>query len=518
MPRFPDEILLLDSEWFHSHFGTDIDDLLCRPSADHASILERLGVRRLTEVARIELDFSEGQESHEELFAMRLRDRTDCVLRLLHDKGSATRASIEEKLRTITARSFDQLKVIASIELDAPFVSEARPVQAFYEGDENRLTLARPVSNKSWPQAFNALFHHFLVSESGADISKLSAVCWNLVREDTIEDAHQFLNDIGMPPLVGTPEIAPPESQPLDDLGASQEPTVVPAANSRTEPTGPVAQGATKGPASVDLTPARESGPGPKGSEPGRPAGPEQAGRSDEPPGGWTPLKPKKRPGFKRQWDQALRTYARPKTGEPTESDPEKHRRRLAVEASSRKIVCDWELKHGRQPAELEQGHPGYDIVSTNPRTGEQRLIEVKGIDGEWNRTGVGVTRTEFGNAQHFGEKYWLYVVEWALDENAAHIRPIRNPATQVEEFMFDSGWRDLAEGDPGDPSDAFVPGARGLFDTWGKGTIITVERKTGGSVVLFVDIDGVGPRTMTLNLQTMRIVDSEEGDGDDDS
>jgi hypothetical protein len=83
---------------------------------------------------------------------------------------------------------------------------------------------------------------------------------------------------------------------------------------------------------------------------------------------------------------------------------------------------------------------------------------------------------------------------------------------------MFDSGWRDLAEGDPGDPSDAFVPGARGLFDTWGKGTIITVERKTGSSVVLFVDVDGVGPRTMTLNLQTMRIVDSEEADGDDDS
>jgi hypothetical protein len=226
-----------------------------------------------------------------------------------------------------------------------------------------------------------------------------------------------------------------------------------------------------------------------------------------------TPFKPKKRADFKQQWDQALRTYARPRTGEPREADPDKRRHDLAVEASSRKIACRWELKNGRQAVELAQGHPGYDIVSTNSRTGEQRLIEVKGIDGEWNKTGVGLTRTEFANAQEFGDKFWLYVVEWALDEDKARVQAIRNPATQVERFMFDSGWRDLTETDEGNPTDAFIPGARGHFGTWGTGTIVSVQRKPGGGIMLVVDVDGTGQRIMTLNLQTMKILGLDDPD-----
>ena len=520
IPRFPDEALLLDSEWIHSHFGTDIDELLCRPSADYVPLLERLGVRRLSALAKVELDLAEGQKAHEAEFEVRLRERADCVSRLLHDKDSTVRTSINSTLKTIEASSFDQLKVVASVALSKPFVSEERPVQAFYEADGNSLTLARPVGPRSWPQAFNALFHHFLSGESGADISKLSAVCWNLVQADSLADAHQYLTDIGIPDLVEETETEPSESAPLDGLGEHGEPPADEATGAGPKPPAPGDPGANTGeapPPGQGASTAPKAQPTASGSP--APIGTHGTGGESSPqPVSTMPAKPKKRPGFKQRYDQALRTYVRPKTGQPTESDAEGLRHRRAVEAASRKIVCDWELKHGRQPEELEQGHPGYDIVSTNPRTGEQRLIEVKGIDGEWNRTGVGVTRTEFSNAQHFGGKYWLYVVEWALDPASARVRSIKNPATRVEEFMFDSGWKDLAEGDQGDPKDAFVPGARGEFGMWGKGTIVTVERKTGGSVALVVNVDGLGPRTMTLNLQTMKILGSEDADGDDDS
>jgi hypothetical protein len=190
MARFPDEILMLDSEWFRLHFGNDIDGLLCRPDAQYAPLFEKLGVRTLTSVAKIELDFSDGLEEKEETFEVLLRDRTDCILRLLHDKASTVRTLVEAKLRAISVRSFDQVKIRASIELDALFVSESRPVAAFYDAAENRLIFARHQSGRTWPQAFNAMLHRFLTNESGADVARLSAVCWSLVDKATLEDAH----------------------------------------------------------------------------------------------------------------------------------------------------------------------------------------------------------------------------------------------------------------------------------------------------------------------------------------
>ena len=64
----------------------------------------------------------------------------------------------------------------------------------------------------------------------------------------------------------------------------------------------------------------------------------------------------------------------------------------------------------------MAQTHPGYDIISRNPLTGEDRFIEVKGVNGEWNQTGVGLSRLQFSNAQDYGDRYWLYVVEFVSD------------------------------------------------------------------------------------------------------
>ena len=73
------------------------------------------------------------------------------------------------------------------------------------------------------------------------------------------------------------------------------------------------------------------------------------------------------------------------------------------------------------------------------------RDIEVKGVSGEWNQTGVGLSKVRFQKAQDCGERYWLYVVEFVSDSQRRRVHPIQDPATKVTTFMFDGNWRDVA-------------------------------------------------------------------------
>jgi len=500
LPKFPDEVLMLDSEWFRSHFGNDLDVMLCRPDSQYVALFAALGVRNLTSVSKIELDFTDGPEEREHEIEQQIRNRSECVIRLISDKSPQIRKLLKMKLSDISVNSFDQVRIRASVMLDGPFVSESKAVGAFYDDNENQLTLSRPLTDRTWPHIFNAILHRFLLEESGADVARLSAVCWSLVERKNLEDAHQYLSDIGIPISADSNETVAPESLELSNLGTTEEtprPGSVPSPGldrpiiSR-EPS-----------AQPSRTPTKDSTP-----------------TSDNDRDITPTYSPKKRPEFKQKWDQALRSYARPKIeahrDAETSSESEKRQHDLMVEAASRKIVCDWELMQGRHAEELGLTHPGYDLISTNPNTGERRLIEVKGIDGEWNKTGVSVSRTQFANAQEFGDKYWLYVVEFALDPNGARVLPIKNPAMQVSQFMFDSGWRAVATNEQGDPRDAFVPGARGDFGSWGRGTIRSRHQKSNGDILLDIDIDGIGLRHLTLSLQTMHILTS--GDNNDDN
>jgi hypothetical protein len=83
LPKLPDEVLMLDSEWFRSHFGNDLDVMLCRPETQHVALFKELGVRNLTSISKIELDFTDGREEREHEIELRLRDRSECVIRLL---------------------------------------------------------------------------------------------------------------------------------------------------------------------------------------------------------------------------------------------------------------------------------------------------------------------------------------------------------------------------------------------------------------------------------------------------
>ena len=61
----------------------------------------------------------------------------------------------------------------------------------------------------------------------------------------------------------------------------------------------------------------------------------------------------------------------------------------------ARAAVCAYAKARGRVAEQMGKTHPGYDLISRNQLTGADRFIEVKGVNGEWNQTGVGLSRQQ---------------------------------------------------------------------------------------------------------------------------
>jgi hypothetical protein len=208
-----------------------------------------------------------------------------------------------------------------------------------------------------------------------------------------------------------------------------------------------------------------------------------------------------------KQRNQQLRSYVLPakEADAMKEGSEEKRKHNLAVEALSREVVCRYEKKKGRIPTEMPQTHPGYDIRSINALTGEKRLIEVKGISGQWNNTGVGLSRLQFSNAQDYGDTYWLYVVDHIENPNNSNIYPICSPAMKVNVFMFDEGWKDVAFTENDDSILAFIPTAKVCHEQWGAG-IIKKAIIRGNDRSLLIEFEQHGERTLSFSLNKAKM------------
>jgi Domain of unknown function (DUF3883) len=125
--------------------------------------------------------------------------------------------------------------------------------------------------------------------------------------------------------------------------------------------------------------------------------------------------------------------------GEGTHSD------RIAIGNAAERAVVKYELEHDRTARRMHPGNPGYDVyVSQGETPDQERYIEVKGTDGEWDRMGVGLTKPQFEMARD-SRQFWLYVVEWARTENPK-VYAIPDPYSRIGHFRFDNGWKCLAE------------------------------------------------------------------------
>lgn len=137
-----------------------------------------------------------------------------------------------------------------------------------------------------------------------------------------------------------------------------------------------------------------------------------------------------------------LRSYVTPKrpAGQSPHdgSDNDEEVERAGVAA-----VMEYERTHGREPEEMPPLNPGFDVRSVDAEE-RVRFIEVKATTNVWGERGVAMSSMQFDTALKKREDFWLYVVDRALSDPSVH--PISDPASKVDQYFFDDGWRAVVE------------------------------------------------------------------------
>lgn len=118
---------------------------------------------------------------------------------------------------------------------------------------------------------------------------------------------------------------------------------------------------------------------------------------------------------------------------------------------AARQAVVQYETLCGRRAKAMADDQPGFDVLSVDDSTGQERRIEVKGVKGifEGDSSVVLTARQAHDavqNAEH-GVDYWLYVVD-STETNQPRVFPlpwVKRPALLRYGF-YAHGWADAAE------------------------------------------------------------------------
>jgi hypothetical protein len=105
------------------------------------------------------------------------------------------------------------------------------------------------------------------------------------------------------------------------------------------------------------------------------------------------------------------------------------------------RVAMEYERAAGRAPEDVSARNLGYDISSLEPRGGELRLIEVKGLAGATGT--ILLTPNERRVAEDRRDCFWLYVVTDCATSPTLQ-EPVRDPAklqwnevTKVEHYYL---------------------------------------------------------------------------------
>jgi hypothetical protein len=178
-----------------------------------------------------------------------------------------------------------------------------------------------------------------------------------------------------------------------------------------------------------------------------------------------------------------------------------------AIDEAAIGAAIEYEKTRGFEVEQMPHHNPGFDIKSWHPETHEPRLIEVKGLRDEWTGRGVKLSRTQIMNAEEYGDEYWLYVVEFAIDPKQRKIHAIQNPFFKASEFWFDYVWREVADERGGDLKSRFVPGRWVKVEHFGTGEIIEVSH-SGIVMNLVIEFSMHGLKFMQFDASRMELVE----------
>jgi Protein NO VEIN, C-terminal len=402
----------------------------------------------------------------------RLDERQLQLARITSATGQDAWNAIYDRLVDVELVAGDGLEIVW--ELDAfnhHFSSEPYPTDALWVADEQTLYVAGEEDSVSWEMVGRELARALLPdAEPGPLAFALAAA----LSARTPEAATRALDNAGYPQLapeiaaelvtqtvedlvaVDAEEIYEPPDWEHDELPVEEDDERVEPAEGQEE----VEERDLDSAATSDTALGRGFGGG-RGDENGtggtRGRGGDDSREGDSAPPGDLAGGRGRRDGRRRG---RLRSYVVVGDGQSEDGERPNDAEDDQVDRAGVDAVLEYERAAGRTPIEKDHYFPGYDIESEFADGEIARYIEVKATDGPWDPFGVPLSSKQFTTAQGLEDQYWLYIVEYARDEDRRRIWTIQDPARRVTEFMFDDGWREaaaaesLTQREPESPSD----------------------------------------------------------------
>jgi Protein NO VEIN, C-terminal len=418
--------------------------IIQRPSGASVA-MQAAGVATLSERLAIHIVELEGVTESPSA-TERITERRAQIGRIIeHELGSSARETASAVLLELRVMFAETLAIQYELTFrGALYHASAKPVPAHCDEPSRTLYVIPDTGTLPWAPVARELGR--ALAPSPASVSSLASALHGVLNASTSEAATSLLDELGFPRLQ-EPETGSPPPAVAEELG--QEDTHEPGAPEPAEREGPAP---TRSPAGLPgQTGDRSSGTGTDGYggssqyEGQRPIGVSEEGRPGRTSG-------------------RLRTYVEPdgRDGDiEAGHEPEDHRRE--VDHAGISHVERFEREAGRDPEVMPPNNPGYDVVSRGAVGEIVRYIEVKSLGGRWALQGAGLSRRQFETARELGSRFWMYVVEHALSDDAK-VWAIQNPAVRANQFLFDEGWRALAAAggeDRGDDLELLSPAAQ---------------------------------------------------------
>lgn len=505
---FPHEAAVNDNKWLAEPFGAELEPRFIEHSSEYSEILKWFEVKALSDVVRLNaVDLGEGSVNQNA--SEKLRERSELLLWLFEKPRDATRKKIAGVLNAVEIIHVDCLRVESVLTLNEEiFTSDPKQERAFFDKDSDNLYLDHDPSKETWYRALRAVFFTVLsVSDGVDDIKNLTGIAEHVMCASSFDGAHQYLVDRDYSPPDSAPEHVEFEEV---SLGGIPDGPISEESADSAEPENQEKSAALSGVGAVNSTSTKTSAESaPKNNESGKP---ENASGLAGAETGAAKSKPSEKSKTQNQRTQWMRSYVKPRSNEAAENSSgsadrqEKNPEIDEIGDAAELAVVEYEEDRGCNVQRMPPKNPGYDIRSED--AGEIRFIEVKGRKEEWGKRGVKVSQTQMKRAQKEGEKYWLYVVEYALDKKKRKIYPIRNPFHKTDEFWFDDAWREVSEQVIGYEA-RFIPGRKVQVENFGKGTIVSVEEKGMSAYSrIVIDFPSHGKKVLELKISSMELVE----------
>ncbi len=435
--------------------------------------MQAAGVRNLSQAVQTRLVEREGANENSEVLS-RIQERQDLLRRLLDfaSPGLGAKLGVFSEVRCYRAT-----RLVVAQTLDAfnrVRQSTPEPVQAFLSRDDRELYYAASDGRLPWIAISRELVSLLCPDEQPG---QLAIGMKDVLGSESEEIAKSVLDELQIPELDVQPTEGLLNSGVISSLGDDGEDVMedIPPDDDVDEPIEPLLadtkrhDGADHGDSAVRpvghgtgsaaSTSKRRSGRGDRNIGNGRgnstpvmggdeeDSDPESNGTTRPSAGSSGHRGAKKRRGY-----AVLRSYVMPdRPDDDGELDGEGQSHRSEVGQKGVDRVMRFEEEHGRAPKEMPPRHEGYDVESNNEDGNVERIIEVKSLDGEWTEAEAGLTKPQVEKARQLRHQYWLYVVEYALDDEKYRIHAIQDPYGKANRFMFDPGWCQVEELHNGD-------------------------------------------------------------------